>query len=603
MKKMNLRQHRILLFDLINRLFRSQLFLKTFLALMGTLTFLFLIFAITLYSQSRKIMNQEFTSSSQYRLEETALAVDNHLSDIRYVIASLDTNSIIQGFFSHKDPITLYNTSILQIQQILRAYVNGLPFVDSIYIYAGCSDLIISNTERLSSDYFSDNNWMQYLSVETETSNSSYISDSADNFVLYFRAKNDIYPYVLSIMKQYDVKGKKAAIVINLNLEKISQLKELSTNTHQKFYLISDEGLILFRNNQRAVTEPLSLIPELSHFQANTDSLTVLTGTEDDPYTYTQFHSLQYPWSYVMVTHLQKYTSSLSSTRALFIGLTSALFCVVFLLAFLLSMRSVKPIHNLLKLISSPQLALSSELYSDTEIRKIAEQIIYYIQHNQILTDELSSQLNLLNQTKLLALQAQINPHFLFNTLNMIHILESEYLGYGHKVPRITLNLSRLLRYAIESTDLVPLKTELEYTKMYTDILKERYDNRLNVVYNITSKTLHTRVPKMFIQPIVENAVFHGLAENIDQNSMITISCHHDTQYFVISVIDNGVGMSKETLQKLRTELNEDDSPKNSIGLKNVVARMKLLFGETFEIQIDSVKGEGSIFTLKFPVE
>lgn len=601
MKKKNLRYHQSLLLDLIKRLFKSQLFLKNFFGLMGILTFLFLIFAIVLFSQSKNIIKQEFTASSRYRVEETALSVDNHLIDIRYVIASLDTNNMIQAFFSYKDPAILYNNFYSQIQQILKAYVHGFPFVDSIYMYAECSDMIITNTERTSSGYFSDNNWMRYLSGKTDTSDNLYISDDAEDFQLFFRAKNDAYPYVLSIMKQYDVRGKQAAIIINLNLGKISQLKELNTDPHQKIYLISDDSLILFRNHQRAVTEPVSLIPELSHFQENTDSLTVLTDTVSNPYTYTQFHSSQYPWSYVMVTYLQEYTSRLSTSNALFVGLTAALFSVVFLLAFLFSMRSAKPIHNLLKLISEPQQVLSSELYNDREIRNIAEQIVYYVQQNQILTDELSSRLNLLNQTKLLALQAQINPHFLFNTLNMIHILESESLGYGHKVPGITLNLSRLLRYAIESTDLVPLETELKFTRMYTDILKERYDSCLNVIYDITNEALHTQVPKLFIQPIVENAVFHGLAENMDENSTVTISCHREALTCVVSVKDNGVGMSQETLQLLRAELNENAPLKNSIGLKNVATRMNLLYGDAFEMKIDSVEGEGSIFILRFP--
>lgn len=602
MKKRTFRQFRSLLLELIKRLIKSHLFVKNFFGLMGILTFLFLIFALALYSQSRSIIKQEFTAASRYRLEETALAVDNHLMDVRYIAASLDTNSMIQAFFAYEDPTRLYDGYYSQVQQLLKAYVNGFPFVDSIYMYAECSDTIITATERNFSGYFSDINWMRYLSGEADTSDNTYMSDDTEAFRLFFRAKNDAYPYVLSIMKQYNVKGKQAAIVINLNMGEISQLKELASDPYQGVYLISDNSRILFRNLQRDVTEPISLIPELSHFKENVDSLTILVDTGNDPYTYTQIHSSQYPWSYVMVTHLQEYTSRLSSSKALSVGLMAALFCVVFLLAFLFSMRSVKPIHNLMRLIAEPQQVLSSELYSDREIRCIADQITGYVQQNQVLTDELSSRLNLLNQTKLLALQSQINPHFLFNTLNMIHIQESEALGYEHRIPRLTLNLSRLLRYAIESTDLVPLETELEFTRMYMDILKERYDSNLHVVYDIADETLHTQVPKLFIQPIAENAIFHGLAENMDENSTIIISCHLDGESCIVSVRDNGVGMSQEILQQLRAELNESVPLKNSIGIKNVVTRMNLLYGDVFEIEIDSVEGEGSVFTLRFPV-
>lgn len=302
-----------------------------------------------------------------------------------------------------------------------------------------------------------------------------------------------------------------------------------------------------------------------------------------------------------MVTYLQEYTSRLSSFRALFTTVVFALLCAVFLLSFLFSMRSVKPIRNLIELFQNPEGALSSEIYSDSEIGYIADQVTSYIQTNQALTDELSARLNLLNQTKLLALQSQINPHFLFNSLSMIYIQESEELGYDHRIPKLTADLSRLLRYAIESTDLVPLETELEFTKMYINILRERYNNKPIVVYDIDQATFQAKVPKLFIQPIIENAVFHGLAEHMNEQSTLTLSCHQEEHICVLSVKDNGVGMKPEVLAELKETLKESVPLKNSIGIKNVVTRMNLLYGEEFNIDIESTEGEGSVFILRFP--
>lgn len=212
----------------------------------------------------------------------------------------------------------------------------------------------------------------------------------------------------------------------------------------------------------------------------------------------------------------------------------------------------------------------------------------------------MAARLNLLNETKLLALQSQINPHFLFNTLNMIHIQESEALGYDHKIPKITLTLSRLLRYAIESTDLVSLETELNFTGMYVSILQERYGNKLKVIYDIQEDTLKARVPKLFIQPIIENAIFHGLAENMDVHNTLTLSCRREGELCVVRVSDNGVGMSPETLEHLRCVQSDASPLKGSIGLKNTVTRMSLLYGEAFSLSIDSTQGKGSVFTLRF---
>lgn len=616
--------------ELLTRLMKSRYFLKSFFLIMGIMTVVFLLFSLFTYQKSRSILENEFTASGQYRLEVTAKSLDNYLMDIRYIAATLDTNKMVQAFFAFEQPNLIYDDFYGKVQENLKAYVNGYSSIDSIYLYSQCADSILTATDRSTTSYFSDMDWMDHFVEEP------------DGFRIFFRAKNNAYPFVLCVMKQLKVNGYDAAIVINLNLDKISHLTEISDAPYQEIFLISDEAQILYRNRQRDLAEPLDIVPELINFREGTDSLSTLVAGGDDPYTYTQIHSKDYPWSYVMVTHLQEYTNRLSSSRAVLTALFFALFFASVLFAFLFSLRSVRPIQNLLTLLQNPQETLSKELYSDKEICYIADQITSYIQQNQTLSDELTSRLNLLNETKLLALQSQINPHFLFNTLNMIHILESEALGYGHKIPRITLNLSKLLRYAIESTDLVSLDTELKFTKMYISILQERYGNKLHVIYDIEKDTLGARVPKLFIQPIIENAIFHGLAENMDENSTLTLSCRldHDNSHdgnicgdgsiaeaetscrtggvpgsgtgrgdalsggkpsCIVEVRDNGVGMPPETLEQLRRVLEEQNGLKGSIGLKNIATRMNLLYGEEFSFSIDSEEGTGSAFTLRFP--
>lgn len=573
----------------LGRLLKSRLFVQNFLFLMGIMTLMFSSFALFTYRQSAAILENEFTASSQYRLEVTAQAIDNHLMDMRYIAATLDTNKMVQAFFAYQDPELIYDDFYGRVQENLRAYVNGYSSIDSIYLYSGVSGNILSANERTNISYFSDQNWM------------AYFTENPEDFTVFFRAKNDAYPYVLCIMKQLRINGQDAAIVINLNLGKLSHLAQISNEPYQEIFLVSDDGEILFRHHQRELAEPLSTIPELSCFSRRQDTFSTLINNDTRPFTYTQVHSTRYPWSYITVTHLQEYTAMLSSSRALLMALFSVLFCTTLLIAFCFSLRSVKPIQNLLALLKNPQDTLSREMYNDKEIAYIADQITSYIQQNQALSDELTARLNLLNETKLLALQSQINPHFLFNTLNTIHIQESEALGYDHKIPRTTLALSRLLRYAIESTDLVSLETELGFTRMYISILQERYGNKLNVIYDIDHEALKVRVPKLFIQPVIENAIFHGLAENMKEHSTLTLSCHQEEGMCCVSVRDNGVGMPPDTLEHLRLVLSDAFPLKGSIGLKNTVTRMNLLYGEDFSITIDSTPGKGSVFTLRFP--
>lgn len=259
------------------------------------------------------------------------------------------------------------------------------------------------------------------------------------------------------------------------------------------------------------------------------------------------------------------------------------------------------------------------------EIQYISEHIVSYAQRNQELSDELTKRLNLLNDTKMLALQSQINPHFLFNTINMIYLYECDELGYQHKIPLLTLKLSRILKYAFQSTDLVSLSTELDFVKTYLALMQERYNNLFQVICDVNPDLLSIEVPKLFIQPLIENSIFHGLAKYQKKDAALTIrickasdrkicgkeakNTDTNTEFKEISkeekcmivVEDNGIGIDTITLEKLRNIIEEEMPQSTSVGLRNVVIRMKLLYGDSFSFTIDSEVGKGSSFTLMLP--
>ncbi|MBO5069248.1 MAG: cache domain-containing protein, partial [Roseburia sp.] len=207
-----------------------------------------------------------------------------------------------------------YDNYYNKLQEILKAYVNGFPSIDSIYLYSEYTNSILSATENTSLSNFKDTGWLGCLDTDTT------------DFQIYFRAKYDYYPYVLSIIKPLNVNGYKAAIVINVNLNNLSPLTELKQNSTQAIYLISDDSEILFRNHQRALAEPIALIPELSNFCPEESAYTALITDQNVTYAYTQLHSDLYPWSYVMVTQLYEYSSKLSSSRAIFTTMLISLF-------------------------------------------------------------------------------------------------------------------------------------------------------------------------------------------------------------------------------------------------------------------------------------
>lgn len=557
--------------------------------LMGIITVFFLCFSLYSYKNTKRILQNEALSASEYNAEFIRQNVDNYLEDMRQIVATLDTSHMVHIFFSSDEPQTLITNIHSSLQENLRTYVNSFSAIDSIYLYSGKTDDIITPSAQESILYFSDLGWMEHF------------MENPGKYTTFMRSKNGIYPYLLCIMKQVCIDGIDSAIVLNVDLSKLSTLTEPEDNPYQEVFIVSDDGQLMFRNGQRELFEPLSLVPELENFLPGVSENSILYDKNGSSYTLSQIQSETYPWSYVTVTHLTEYDTRLSSSRAIVVALAFALFVAAALIALFFSLHSFRPIQNIVEFLKDPAVA-GKPSYSTKELAYIADQITSYVQTNQELSRQLSERLHLLNETRILALQSQINPHFLFNTLNMIHILECEELGYTHPLPKITLNLSKLTRYAIESTDLVSLETELEYTNIYLTILNQRYGGQLKVVTHIDPDTQHCRVPKLFIQPLIENAVFHGLSRRVEEGSCLTLECLKKGDRCIVSVRDNGIGMDPDTLKRLRRIVDEQTPPQGSIGLKNIVSRMQLLYGEAFSMKIESRKGEGSAFILSFPM-
>lgn len=587
------RKHPILakLKHLFSQMLKSRLFMQNLLFIGSVMLLLFFAFAIITYNRSARILREEFASSSENQLEMTAQSVDTYMKDMRYLIATLDQNSLVQAFFSYRSPEYFYNEYETRLRELLSSCANSDSTIDSIYLYSELTGQVMTANYTISASNLTDNGWMDYLTEDA----------MSERIIIFPRSKNTKYPYLLCMMKPLERSGKKAAIVLNLNLSKVSYLRDVNSDPYREIFLVTDNKDVLYSFNQRDLLVPLDRFSRLNGLQDTSAICSTVVSDVDEPYILTQLHSADYPWYYVSITNLAVYTDRLSSNSTFLLILFTILLVAVIGISFLFSIRSTKPIHEILLLLNNQSARTDSESHKQNEVKYISDQIVSYAQQNKELSEELAVRLNLLNETQILALQSQINPHFLFNTLNMIYTCECEELGFQSEIPNMTLKLSRLLRYAMESTDLVSLSTELDFTKSYLELMRQRHNNRFQIDYEVDPDVMDFQVPKLVIQPIAENAIFHGLSTSQNPDNRMTLQCKLVNGMCEITVTDNGIGMDAETLHALRNIADEKNPHSTSIGLRNVVIRMKLLYGSEFSMTIDSQIGEGSTFTMKFP--
>lgn len=221
-------------------------------------------------------------------------------------------------------------------------------------------------------------------------------------------------------------------------------------------------------------------------------------------------------------------------------------------------------------------------------------------------------------KTEIAFLRSQINPHFLYNTLTMICGMSAE--GMNDKVISVTGALSQIFRYSIKGGEMVTLEEEMEIVRSYLMIQRERFDNRFTVRYEFSEDSHACLIPKMVIQPLVENAIVHGLEKSLKPGELlIGAGRNPEHGYLAIWIFDTGVGMPPDKLEELRRAVSQpvkhegQDAASNlarldamnhdSIGILNVNSRMVLYYGANYSLLIDSDVGVGTNIQLRVPYQ
>ncbi|PGY06656.1 sensor histidine kinase [Bacillus sp. AFS031507] len=204
-------------------------------------------------------------------------------------------------------------------------------------------------------------------------------------------------------------------------------------------------------------------------------------------------------------------------------------------------------------------------------------------------------------QAELKALQAQIDPHFLFNTLEAIRMVA---VVEGSKTSsKMIFHLAKLFRYSLESKDMVPFYTEIEYVNQYLKLMQLKYPDKLLVHFDIASDVDQILIQKLILQPIIENYFVHGFKKERSDNELFICAANLGDK-IEIRIQDNGKGMTEEELSNIVNHINREDGEEmKSIGLRNIHQRLKLKYGNQFGITLQSDYNQGMMVTLTIPVE
>ena len=308
-------------------------------------------------------------------------------------------------------------------------------------------------------------------------------------------------------------------------------------------------------------------------------------------------------WKIIGVVPEQGFTLNEVKTR-LFMVFVVAFF--LFLLAVInayISSKITAPIQELEKSVNALEAGeLDAEVYlgGSYEIQHLGRSIGVMAKRIQALMKDIVSEHESKRKSEFDTLQSQINPHFLYNTLDIIvWMIENEQ---KQEAVKVVTALARFFRISLsKGRSIIPVRDELEHVRSYLTIQQKRFKNKFTYRIEAQDEVLSLACLKLTLQPLVENAIYHGM-EFMDGDGEILVKAERDGERLCITIADNGLGMTAEQVQGLLTGKTRSASGKGSgIGVKNVNERIRLYFGEDFGLDIRSEPDEGTEILIRLP--
>ncbi|WP_340022830.1 sensor histidine kinase [Paenibacillus sp. FSL K6-1096] len=565
---------------------------------------------INSYISSQQMLERKYTDLLADVTRQSNIRIEEFLEDMKQIslIASYGINSYISAVSQENYPVQnyLHDSSVtneLQATQLLMNYITMKDRAISIYVYnlVNGSDLYVAPNKPVDytynprkEDWFSD-----FLRSDDITRDLPTMLDR--------QTKADNNWAIYNLRKIFDMENGKllGVMAVSVDIDFINRLnKRMEAGNRSAFTVTDDSGMIIFNNNYELIGKPFNttLFPvREGELASGSDRQIVRVSGKDYILIQSPFevHSWK-TYMYMPVEELAVEGDILK--RNLW---TIAVVLILFALASSVYMSNLitRPIKQLIRnmtLVEQGKFDNLPAVRSNDEIGVMAGRFEQMSAELKQLVERIYVEQEQKVEAEIRALQAQISPHFLYNTLNSVKWIAT--MQQSEKIVEMTGALISMLRYTAKTDNrLVPIREELEHIGHYIVIQKVRYFNRIEFHSEVEEGLAEQEIPKLSIQPLVENAIFHGIADQED--GLLSIEVRHaGSAELTITIRDNGAGMSAEAAAKLRSRLDgaEDNG---GIGIINVHQRVRRLYGDPYGVSFVSSPGQGAVFVITIPIQ
>ncbi len=310
-------------------------------------------------------------------------------------------------------------------------------------------------------------------------------------------------------------------------------------------------------------------------------------------------------WRIFTVASMGNLLSPVSNLRDQMILLTVIISIIAFCLSYLYarySTRRIKTLAEQVRRVENGDLSVSCIVDSEDEIGELQNSFNFMVRRISLLVDERYNLGKNLKDMELRALQAQINPHFLYNTLDMI--AWKAMASGNHETVDIVVKLARFYRLSLSNgSDFLPLSDEVEHVRLFVELTNLCRSRNVQLNTEVSPNIADYPIMKLILQPIVENSLFHGLYELSDREGVIRLTAEQIGSYVQIQIADNGVGIEKSKLAELlaKKERPVVNTKRGGYGIGNILERLRIYYDDRFTFQIESAILTGTTVTIRIP--
>lgn len=533
---------------------------------------------VTFVEIYRKDMEENAITSSEQAVVQVTNTVDNYTEDMRSVMQMIQEN-----IREDEGTANAFFKSFLEIRPDVVAV--------TAYDMNGNLQSCWMNGHELKGKYLKNLSYVKDLpSAEGEK----------DDEILHITKPHveslfvNYYPWVVTISrKMKNASGEEIQVAVDISFYNIADyVDDVGIGQHGYCYIANDSGEIVYHPQQQLIYAELK--------EENHDIMENGTYIKSNV-IYTVNSLKNCDWHIVGVCYVDEMITSkvnkVVSTLVLilFLVLAGTFFAGGMISKFF--SRSVTELVNAMEEFEGDNGEfVYCPIGGTKEIESLSESFGHMVVRIQKLMEQVRQEEISLRKTELKALQAQINPHFLYNTLDAIAWLCEE--ERNQDAVKMVNALARLFRISISrGHELIPIEKEVQHAHSYLQIQNFRYKNQFTYSFDVDEKCLPYLCNKITLQPIIENAIYHGVDRMVDEGR-IRIGIHQQGDTILFTVEDNGVGMTEE---QCREVLHKEAGDRSGIGIKNVNDRIKIYFGNEYGLTITSELDVGTCVTIRMP--